>query len=159
MLKTLRQKLLSFLAQGITPQKLAQTCAIGLFIGTIPLLGTTTLLCTLISLRMKLNMAVIQAVNYVLYPLQLLLFIPFIKMGTLIFGGGKFDYTLAQIRTMIASGLWLAIKTLVYANMLGVLVWAIVMSGISWLVYRGSLPAFRKMARTGASANQPADRT
>ncbi len=69
------------LTQGFTPQKIALTIALGLNLGVIPLLGSTTLLCALAAFWLKLNQPVIQLVNWLVYPLQFMLLLPFVRLG------------------------------------------------------------------------------
>jgi len=73
------------LRQGITADKVAITIALGFVLALFPILGATTLLCALAALFLKLNQPVIQMVNYVTYPLQLLLLIPFYRAGDTLF--------------------------------------------------------------------------
>jgi len=113
---------ISFFSQGISPQKISLAIAFGFCIGIIPLLGTTTLLCTGLALALRLNMPIIQAVNYITYPFQLLLFIPFLKAGTFI-SGQQFNYTLTEIQFLIQNDLWNSILKLMYANVFGFLIW------------------------------------
>lgn len=118
----LKTTFISFFSQGISPQKLSLAIAFGFCIGIIPVLGTSTLLCTGIALAFRLNMPLIQAVNYVTYPFQLLLFIPFLKAGTFI-SGQQFNYTLTEIQFLIQNDLWNSILKLMYANVFGFLIW------------------------------------
>lgn len=76
---------LALLRRGATPEKLAWSLAAGLLIGINPLLGSTTVLCLLIAFVFRLNIAASQLTNHLGYPLQLLLVIPFIKLGSLVF--------------------------------------------------------------------------
>ena len=78
--------LLAQLKQGITPEKIALTVALGLVIGIFPILGSTTLLCALIGVWLRLNQPVIQLVNYAAYPIQLALLLPFYRAGETLFG-------------------------------------------------------------------------
>jgi uncharacterized protein (DUF2062 family) len=70
---------------GATPQKLAWSIAIGLLIGVNPILGSTTLLCLAVAFVFRLNIAASQIGNHIVYPFELLLVIPFIRLGSLIF--------------------------------------------------------------------------
>ena len=70
-----------WLRQGISPRRLALTFALGFAIGCIPLVGIPTLLCTALALALRLNLPAIQAANYAVMPLQLLLIIPFVRFG------------------------------------------------------------------------------
>lgn len=80
----LQKFLLDQLRQGITPRALAVTCATGVVIAVFPTLGATTLLCLLAGVIWKLNQPLLQAINYVLAPLQLLMIPVFLKLGAFI---------------------------------------------------------------------------
>jgi uncharacterized protein (DUF2062 family) len=70
-----------WLRQGISPRRLAFTFALGFAIGCIPVVGIPTLLCAALALALRLNLPAIQAANYAVMPLQLLLIIPFVRFG------------------------------------------------------------------------------
>ena len=73
------------LKQGITPEKIALTLALGVVIGLFPIIGATTFLCAMAAWRLKLNQPIIQLTNYLLYPLHLLLLLPFYRAGETLF--------------------------------------------------------------------------
>ncbi len=77
------------LSEGLTPQQLALTVAIGATVGILPLVWGTTVLCAALAHRLRLNQAVIQTVNYLCYPLQIVLFLPFYRLGATLFPWGK----------------------------------------------------------------------
>jgi uncharacterized protein (DUF2062 family) len=70
---------------GASPQKLAWSIAIGLLIGINPILGSTTLLCLAAASIFRLNLAASQLANHIVYPLELILVIPFIHVASRIF--------------------------------------------------------------------------
>ena len=74
------------LKQGITPEKIALTLALGAVLGIFPILGSTTLLCALAGMWLRLNQPVIQLVNYFVYPAQVALLLPFYRAGESLFG-------------------------------------------------------------------------
>ena len=74
------------LKQGITPQQIALTLALGAVLGIFPILGATTALCALAGVWLRLNQPLIQLVNYLVYPLQLALLIPLYRAGERLFG-------------------------------------------------------------------------
>jgi uncharacterized protein (DUF2062 family) len=76
------------LRRGISPRKLALTVTLGLIVGILPLVWGTSLLCAILAFRFGLNQAGIQVANYIAYPLQILLFLPFYRIGAWIFPGG-----------------------------------------------------------------------
>jgi len=69
------------LVQGVSPQKIALSISLGLSLGIFPILGTTTALCAIAAVRLRLNQPIIQLVNWLVYPLQLGLVLVFIRIG------------------------------------------------------------------------------
>jgi hypothetical protein len=70
---------------GASPEKLAWSIAAGLLIGINPILGSTTILCLALAFVFRLNVPASQLGNHIVYPLELLLIIPFIRGGSRIF--------------------------------------------------------------------------
>jgi hypothetical protein len=54
----------------------------------MPLVWGTTIICILLAYLFGLNQVALQAVNYLLYPLQLTLLIPLFKLGNRLFPWG-----------------------------------------------------------------------
>jgi uncharacterized protein (DUF2062 family) len=75
----------ALLRMGASPQKLAWSIAVGLLIGINPILGSTTVLCLAAAFLLRLNVAASQLANHLAYPLELLLLIPFIRLGDVVF--------------------------------------------------------------------------
>ncbi|MGB0066173.1 MAG: DUF2062 domain-containing protein [Terracidiphilus sp.] len=70
-----------WLGQGISPRRLALTLALGFAVGCIPVVGVPTVLCAALAFAFRLNFPVIQAANYAVMPLQLVLIVPFVRLG------------------------------------------------------------------------------
>jgi uncharacterized protein (DUF2062 family) len=81
-----RDAIVAQLKQGITPEKIALTLALGGLLGVFPILGTSTVLCAIAAIALRLNQPIIQLVNYLVYPAQLLLLLPFYRAGETLFG-------------------------------------------------------------------------
>lgn len=86
MRRRLVEPLIGQLKQGVTPDALALSCALGAALGVVPILGITTLLCFLAAYFFKLNQPAIQTVNYFVYPLQFALLPVFVRLGESAFG-------------------------------------------------------------------------
>lgn len=84
-LDVVRQRAIVSLKQGVSPQRLALTLAVGFAIGCIPLIGIPTALCAIVALAFRLNQPAIQAANYAAMPFQVALLIPFVRLGGKIF--------------------------------------------------------------------------
>ena len=84
-LRAMRQKAETWLRQGISPQRLALTLALGFAIGCIPVIGLPTAVCMVVALGLRLNIPAIQAANYAAMPLQVALIFPFMRLGGWLF--------------------------------------------------------------------------
>jgi len=153
----IRRKLLlpflDLLRQGITPEKIALTIALGLALGVIPVIGSTTLLCTGAALALRLNLPAIQLVNAVVYPLQLILIVPFLRAGAWMFGdAGVGALTLSRLIELVRNGVWHAIATLWSATLHALVAWFAVSIVAASLVYLALVPLLTRVWRRQAEA-------
>ena len=125
LLESASKKLLAFLTTGLTPERLAFCIALGIVLGTVPALGTTTLLCTLAAFLFRLNLPAIQLANFVAYPLQLALLLPLIRAGEWLFGAKPLDLSLGLIRRMMEADFPATAIHLWMATMRALLVWVL----------------------------------
>ncbi|MEO6983393.1 MAG: DUF2062 domain-containing protein [Edaphobacter sp.] len=88
---------LALLRMGATPKKLAWSIAVGLLIGINPILGSTTLVCLVAASVFRLNLAASQLANHIVYPLELLLVIPFIHVASRIFHTAPMPLSASEI--------------------------------------------------------------
>jgi len=82
-------RLMAWLKSGLEPRQLAFTLALGFAIGCLPLLGVTTGICAVLAMLFGLNMPAIQAANWLAMPLQVVLLIPFLRLGHWLFPGAS----------------------------------------------------------------------
>ncbi|MCX5756030.1 MAG: DUF2062 domain-containing protein [Gemmatimonadetes bacterium] len=142
--------LVNQLRQGITPEKISLTIALGLVLGVFPILGATTILCGLAAVRLGLNQPIIQLVNYVAYPLQLLALIPFYRAGETLFRQPHLPLSIPMLieRFRADTGKFFADFGLVAVQ--GIAVWCLVAPIIAGAVYFSVRPALRALARATA---------
>ena len=93
------------LRQGTTPDAIALSIALGFVLGLFPLLGLPTLLCAVAAAVLRLNAPAIQAVNYLVYPLQLALLAPFARLGGFIFGPAGKPFA-PHLSALLHAGVW-----------------------------------------------------
>jgi hypothetical protein len=79
--ESLKSKAAAWLREGISPQRLALTLALGFVLGCIPLVGVPTGLCIALAFIFRLNLPAIQAANYLAMPFQLALIVPLVRLG------------------------------------------------------------------------------
>ena len=77
--------ILALLRMGATPRTLAWSIAVGLLIGINPALGTTTAMCLAVTFACRLNVVAAQLANHAMFPVELALVIPFIRLGSRVF--------------------------------------------------------------------------
>jgi uncharacterized protein (DUF2062 family) len=138
--------LLALLRQGVTPDKLALSLALGIAIGLVPVLGVSTALCALAALALRLNMPAIQLVNYLLTPLQLLLIIPFLRFGEWLVQAPRFPITLESGLTLLSQGAIHAIQVLATAIVHATLGWIVLAPLAALALYHALLPVFRRLS-------------
>ena len=77
--------ILALLRMGATPRSLAWSIAAGMLIGINPVVGSTTLLCLAVAFQFRLNVIASQIANHAMFPLELALIVPFIRLGSRVF--------------------------------------------------------------------------
>lgn len=144
--KKILQPVLGFLKAGVSPGQLAVAFSLGMVVGIIPLLGSTTLICTILAFSLRLNMPVLQLANYCVFPLQLLLFIPFFQMGGYLFDSSQVPVSVTQISEMFQADFLGAIQQFWFANLQALLVWLLLAVPLYLLLYFILLPLFKRIA-------------
>jgi|HubBroStandDraft_1064217.scaffolds.fasta_scaffold181924_2 uncharacterized protein (DUF2062 family) len=144
--RRLVQPLLQLLRMGITPEKIALSLAFGMVLGTFPVLGSTTILCTLAVFLFGLNFPAIQIVNYFVYPVQLALLVPLLRAGRILFRAAPLTFKLADILAMIRVSPGGAIRVLWIATLHAIVAWLIVAAPMILLLNAVLRPAVRRLA-------------
>ncbi len=126
---TLREKIVtplsSLLKQGLSPKKLALVIALGFVLSIFPVLGTTTLICSLVALTFQLNIAAIQIANYTAFPLQIILFFPFLNLGETLLGITLDPINKDELISTFQEGFFQAISELTWYLLVACLGWSV----------------------------------
>jgi uncharacterized protein (DUF2062 family) len=85
--------ILALLRMGASPERLAWSIAVGLAIGVNPLLGSTTLVCMVVAVVFRLNLAASQLANHAMYPVQIVLVVPFLQLAARVFHAGRLPFS------------------------------------------------------------------
>ena len=117
---------IDLLRVGCSPRKLAWSLAAGLVIGINPLLGSTSLAALLIPYAFRLNLVASQIANHIVYPLQLLLFLFFIKLGDKLFHTGRLPLEGHALFHAARVHPWATTRTLWTWEWHALIVWAVV---------------------------------
>ena len=95
--RRLRDPIVSLLTQGVTPDKIAATLAVSTAISLFPIFGLTTLLNVLVGLKLRMNQPLLQAINYLLTPLHLIMIFVYVRIGERIWGVQEAAFTLGEL--------------------------------------------------------------
>ena len=136
--------ILDLLRQGITPEKIALSIALGVVLGVFPMLGSTTILCAGVAILLRLNLPAIQLVNFLIYPLQLILFLPLLKAGSRIAKAAPVTISLGRIFAMIRSDLWGLIRMLWSATLGAIVIWLVLAPIAAAVIYFTLAPVLRR---------------
>ena len=135
------------LKQGMSPEKIALTLALGAVLGVTPVIGSTTILCTLAAVLLRLNLPAIQLVNGAVYPLQIILLIPYYKAGAWIFGANASGVSLNGVLALFQIGILHAIRSLWVVTMHALVAWLTTGAACVLLLYVIFLPVTRAILR------------
>jgi hypothetical protein len=130
------QPILRAFHQGLTPERPALSLTIGVILGIFPIPGTTTLLCSMAPTRLRLNFAVIQTVTYALYPAQLILMIPFVRMGACLLPKMSIPSSAVELITALQQTPWLSFQCLWQVLLGAVAAWLLLCLPFAWAFYK-----------------------
>jgi hypothetical protein len=147
---------LSLLRRGASPRRLAWSIAVGLLIGINPVLGTTTALCFVVAMALRLNIAASQLANHVIYPLQLLLLVPFLQLGSYIFHTEPLPFSTHALLEDARRDPLELIRRIWRWEWHALLVWAAIAAVLVPLIALAITPALRRLSIRLQQRNQTA---
>ena len=139
--------IIELLRQGVTPEKLAMSLAFGLGIGIFPVLGVSTILCTVVAIVLRLNLPAIQLVNYLAAPIQLALIIPFVRVGEHLLSLAPQPLSISEGFKLLATGIVNAVTVLWDAIVHAALGWIVIGPFLIYALYRIFKPVLIRAAR------------
>jgi len=139
--------LLGLLQKGATPERLAWSLAVGAAVGINPLLGSTTVLALALAGVFRLNVVASQIANHAVYPLELLLFPVWIKLGSLLFGTPGLPLSKDALLDAVKHHPWATTRALWTWEWHALVVWALAMCVAVPTLAWAATPALRKASR------------
>lgn len=143
-LNTLKDKITALFRQGLTPKEIALSIIVSGLIGIIPVLGVSTFMITTLSLKSKLNLPLMIAFNYLMWPVQILLIIPFIRIGGFIFSVQPNHPTLEEIISSFHDSFFRTLSHLSFELLCGLGGWFFTAVPASFGIYLLSLFVFKR---------------
>ena len=144
--------IVGLLRQGVTPEKVGLGLACGIVIGTFPVIGATTVLCTIAAVILRLNLPAVQLVNYLVYPLQFALLIPFFQLGNWLFGMDPLSISGQDLVDLFKADFWGTIRQFWDMTLRAIAAWALVSLPAVALLYYTLTPLLKKLKFSRVSA-------
>lgn len=135
----LKTKIIALFKQGLTPIELTQSIIVSGLISTIPILGVSTFLLTALSLKRKLNLPIMIAQSYLMWPIQVIMIIPFINIGEFIFSVPKTNHSAQEIIASFQNSFFATLSHLSFELLCGFGGWLLTAVPFSVGVYLASI--------------------
>lgn len=135
------------LKQGITPQKIAQSIAVGFVMGCFPILGLLHLCVWCLGLFLNSIMLPFRRLITRLYPVQLALLIPFYRAGEKIFGVAPIPLNVQDILNSFQESFSQAMQKYLMTGLRGVVAWLIVSPIALAIIYKLSFIFLKKVMK------------
>lgn len=145
MLKKLKDLLVEQLKQGLSTSSLAKSVASSATIAIIPIIGSTTFLCLLVGGLRKLNQPVMQLINYLLYPLQIVGIPVFLYFGEFIVGAPHLSLNMSELTEKFTSDWQGFFAEFGWAGLHALIGWALVAPLIYFVVFKISFILIDKL--------------
>ena len=134
------------LTQGLSPDKLSLTLAIGSACSLFPLIGTTTMLCLVTGIWLRLNQPILQALNQLLWPVQILSIYFCVKMGEQIFRVPPVNLDVRVMGTLLWHDPLRFLQNYGASSVRAVIAWAILAPILSAMLYFTLRPLIRRIS-------------
>ena len=135
------------LTQGVTPQKITLTIALGISLAMFPILGSTTLLCAVVAFSLKLNQPIIQLVNWLVYPLQFVLLLPFVRIGEWLTCAPRVSFSIPELLQKFHEAPGNFMREFGMTGVHGIIAWLLIAPFVAALIYFLLLPPLKKLAQ------------
>jgi len=137
--------LLALLARGLSPHDLSLAVVVSLGLAINPIIGTTTVLCLVAGRLFRLNHLVMQTINHVSYPLQIVLLIPLVRLGELVTGADPLPLSWDLLIEEFQKSFWGFVAKFGMAYVHGLLGWVLVVPLAGLGLYLLLVRVFRRI--------------
>lgn len=138
-----KDKTAALLQQGLSPKELSQSLIVSGLISTIPILGVSTFLITTFAVKRRLNLPIMISLSYLMWPIQILMIIPFIRVGEFIFSLPQNKHTVDEIVNSFQNSFFQTLSQLSFELLCGFGGWLLTAVPIAIIMYWVSAKVFR----------------
>lgn len=152
-LNRLKNLLIDLLQQGLQPQRLALALAVGATIGLLPTIWGTSLLCLLCAGPLRLNQLVVQLANFLVCPLQIMLFLPYLNFGEQLFRSQLLPHNSALLWQQLQAAPLATLENYWQANLQAACIWLLSAPLLLALIYLFALLLVKQLHQHKISAS------
>lgn len=141
-------KFIRLFKQGLTPKQLAASITVSIAVSFFPIFGIATIVLALLAIKFKLNLPLMIGLSYLVEPVKILLFLPFVNIGANVLHTEHTLLSLEAIQKSYEISFWNTLQDLSYELICGFIGWSvIVLPGaiIFYLILKVLLSFFVKM--------------
>ena len=142
----------ALLTQGITPDRIALTLGVGTACSLLPFLGFTSLLNLGVGLWLRLNQPILQTLNQVLGPLQLVLILVYVRAGERIWNAPPMPLSVSTLVKSFRESPGGFMQRFGWTGVHAATAWAISVPFIIAGIYFGLRPVVRRFAHRPPNA-------
>ncbi len=146
-----QRRLVAPLTQGVTPDRLALTFAVGTACSLLPFLGFTTLLNLGVGLRLRLNQPILQTLNQLLGGMQLALILVYVRAGEFIWRTPHLPLSLAQLTADFRADPWEFFARFGWTGVYAATAWLLSVPLIVGAIYFSLRPVLGRFASAQAA--------
>jgi uncharacterized protein (DUF2062 family) len=150
--RRVRDPLVAQLTQGMTPEKIAETIAIGSCIALFPIPGVTTLLCFLVAILLRLNQPIIQLINQALWPVHISAIYLCVRLGETLFSAPHMRFSIKYMNSLFWDDRTMFLHRFGMTALYAIVAWALLAPLYIAAMYYIALPIMRKVAWIRADA-------
>ena len=140
------------LGQGMAPDKIAATLAVGTACSLFPFPGFTALLNFVVGLPLRMNQPVLQTLNQLLGPVQLALILAYVRWGELLWRSDAARFTIGgMVRAFRDTSVPEFLRHFGWAGVHALTAWLITSPLLIATVYFAARPLLRRVVQKQAS--------
>lgn len=134
------------LTQGVTPDRLALTIAVGTACSLLPFLGFTALLNLGVGLVLRLNQPILQTLNQLLGPVQLLLILVYVRAGEFLWRAAPMPLSIPTLAAAFRDDPWAFLQRFGLTGVHAATAWLLSVPIIVAALYFPLRPVLRRFA-------------
>jgi hypothetical protein len=113
----------NFLLQGTSLSSLSWSITVSALLGVFPLIGTSNFILAGLALRYRLNLPLMLAISYALYPVQILLLVPYLRLGEVVLGSPATALSWSELKVSAGLGIMPTLEKFGSALLLSTVGW------------------------------------